>query len=125
MRMCWCTIMVKDMENSLRFYQDVLELKLRKRYTTPEGLEIVFLSDGAMSEVELIYNPHIPSYGGRGISLGFVVDSLSKSIMKMTAMGIDIIKGPIEVPSGLKFFYVHDPDGLEIQLVEMGPHSGE
>lgn len=120
MRMCWCTVLVKDLEKSLGFYQEVLGLKVQRRYTTPENLEIVFLSDGAMSEVELICNPHVPAYEGHGVSLGFIVDSLSEQIEKCRVLGIDIIKGPIEVAGGVKFFYVLDPDGLEIQLVEMG-----
>lgn len=119
MRMCWCTVMVKDLEKSVDFYQDVLILKVQRRYTTPDGLEIAFLSDGAMSEVELICNPHVPSYEGRGMCLGFEVDSLSGQMARFAELGIEIIKGPIEVASGVKFFYVLDPDGLEIQLVEM------
>lgn len=120
MRMCWCTLLVKDLEKSLDFYGNVLGLQVRRRYKTPEDLEIAFLSDGEMSEVELIHNPHVPAYAGRGISMGFVVDSLSDTMERFGRLGIEIIKGPIEVGSGVKFFYVLDPDGLEIQLVEMG-----
>lgn len=120
MRMCWCTVLVKDMEKSLGFYRDVLALGVQRRFTTPEGLEIVFLSDGAMSEVELIHNPHIPAYDGRGITLGFEVDSIENEMERFKELGIEIIKGPIEVAGGTRFFYVLDPDGLEIQLVQMG-----
>jgi len=120
MRMCWCTVLVKDLEKSLEFYGNVLGLRVQRRYKTPEDLEIAFLSDGAMSEVELIHNPHVPSYEGRGISLGFVVESLSKEIERFGELGIEIIKGPVEVGGGVNFFHVLDPDGLEVQLVEMG-----
>lgn len=119
MRMCWCTLLVKDLAESLAFYETVLELKIQRRYTTPEGLEIVFLSDGVMSEVELIHNPHVPSYRGHGVTLGFVVDSVSAQLERFKALDIDIIKGPVTVPSGLQLFYVQDPDGVEIQLVEL------
>jgi len=120
MRMSWCTVLVKDLEKSLAFYGDVLGLQVQRRYKTPDDLEIAFLSDGIMSEVELIRNPHVPPYEGRGITLGFVVESLSEEMDRFGKMGIEIIKGPIEVGGGVKFFYVLDPDGLEIQLVEMG-----
>lgn len=118
MRMCWCTVMVRDLETSMEFYQEVLGLEPQRRYTTPEGLDIVFLSDGIMSEVELIQNPNAPAFEGGGICLGFEVDSLAYQMDRLKSLGIEIIRGPIETASGYKFFYVKDPDGLEIQLVE-------
>ncbi len=118
MKMCWCTVLVKDMEKSLEFYQGALALQVQRRYTTPEGLEIVFLSDGAMSEVELIRNPHLPAYEGWGITLGFEVASLSDTMASFAEQNIEILRGPIETASGIRFFYVQDPNGLEIQLVE-------
>lgn len=118
MRMCWSTILVKNMEESLTFYRDVLELKVNRNYKTPEGLDIYFLSDGMMSEVELIHNPHVPPYEGRGICLGFEVPSLQACMDRFKELGIEILKGPITTPSGLRFFYIQDPDGVEIQLVE-------
>ncbi len=46
MKFCWCTITVKDMEESLKFYQEVVGLKLNRRFEAGPGVEIAFLGDG-------------------------------------------------------------------------------
>jgi len=117
--MCWSTTYVSSMEKSLSFYQEVLGLTLNRRYTTPEGAEIAFLSDGPMSEVELIAAPGRPPYAGSGISLGFVVNSLEAELERLPKLGVPIEKGPFTVGGGVRFFFVKDPDGLDIQLVDL------
>ena len=40
MKFCWCTIMVKNMEESLKFYTEILGLDVDKRFQAGPGLEI-------------------------------------------------------------------------------------
>ncbi len=122
MKMCWCTIMVRDMERSVLFYKDVLGLSIQRRFTAPDGMMLAFLSDGDSSQVELIQADRSPAYEGAGISLGFETASLADSMETFRQKNIEIIKGPFEVGGGTKFFYVKDPDGLDIQIVEHGKH---
>ena len=119
MKMCWTTLMVDDLEKSLEFYEKLVELELSKRYTTPTGAEICFLSDGGGSTVELIFDPKVKiSNRGTGVTLGFEVKSLDEMMKTVAEKGIKIDRGPIVTPSGLKFFYVLDPSGVEVQFVE-------
>lgn len=123
MNFCWCTVMVRDLEASVGFYRKVLGLGVDRRFPMPQGGELAFLSDGAAgaTQVELIHDPKTAAnYEGRGISLGFEVPDLDAALGRMKADGVPIAKGPFTVGGGTRFFYVKDPDGLDIQIVQKG-----
>lgn len=52
MKITWVTLSVKDMEESLRFYQEIVGLNIVNRFPAGPGVEIVFLGDGE-TKVEL------------------------------------------------------------------------
>lgn len=108
------------MNASLHFYQTVLNLRLNRRFTSPDGSDIAFLSDGDAAEVELIYSEKSVKYEGRGISLGFQVPDLAKALEEIKSKGVEIAKGPFKVGGGTEFFYIKDPDGVDIQIVQPG-----
>ena len=119
MKFCWVTITVFDMEKSLLFYQDVLGLKINRRMQPRAGTEIVFLGTETDTEIELIQherNSH-PEYG-KDISLGFEIDNVDTKITELQDKNIPIHSGPFQPSPIIKFFYVEDPNGLKIQLVE-------
>jgi len=118
MRFCWSTIKVKSMEESLKFYQEIVGLPLNKRFATSPGVEIAFLGDGE-TKVELISGEegkevHI----GHDISLGFEINSVDEMIDFVKGKGVSIHSGPFQPNPHTKFFYVIDPNGLKIQFVE-------
>lgn len=118
MKFCWTTINVKNLEESLRFYQEIVGLVVDKRFAAGPGMEIVFLGDGE-TKVELIYNENSKEVIlGKDISLGFEVKSLEDTMEIVKKMGIAIQGGPIQPNPHIKFFYVYDPNGLKIQFVE-------
>jgi lactoylglutathione lyase len=115
---CWSTITVNNMEESLKFYEDILGLVLNGRFNTGNGGEIAFLGDGE-TKVELIYNGSGKKVNmGQDISLGFVVDSADAMITFLNEKGISILGGPFQPNPNIKFFYILDPNGLRIQFVE-------
>jgi lactoylglutathione lyase len=76
MKFCWTTVNVTDMENSLGFYRDIVGLELDRRFKPVPHMEIAFLGNGE-TQVELIHNAEGGNtYTGKGISLGFEVESL-------------------------------------------------
>lgn len=118
MKFCWCTVMVKNMEESLKFYEGVLELKINRRFESAPGVEIAFLGGGE-TQVELICNKALGKIEiGKDISLGFEVDSLTERMAFIKENGIPIHSGPFQPNPYVKFFYVLDPNGLKIQFVE-------
>jgi lactoylglutathione lyase len=118
MDFCWCTLQVKDMNASLKFYEGVVGLKLKRRFSPAEGMEIAFLGEGA-TQVELICNykeENKPSCDG--ISLGFETRSLDDTMNFIHSKGIKIQGGPYEPNPHTRFIYVQDPDGYRVQFVE-------
>lgn len=111
------TIMVKDMKESLQFYQEIVGLSIARRFPIDTG-EIVFLGDGE-TKVELIYNRQLKEVSyGEHISLGFSVESLDKTMEFVKEKGIEIHSGPIEPNPATRFFFVLDPNGLRVQFIE-------
>ncbi len=118
MKFLWTTITVKNMEESLKFYQEIVGLSIDKRFPAGPGVEIAFLGDGE-TKVELICNEQVKDINiGQDISLGFKVDSVDKKMEFVKEKGINIHGGPIQPNPSTKFFFILDPNGLKIQFVE-------
>lgn len=110
--------MVKNMEESLKFYKEIVGLEVNRRFNAGPGVEIAFLGEGE-TKVELICNEASNEVNfGHGISLGFEVNSLDGMMALVKEKGIDINSGPFQPNPHIKFFYVLDPNGLKIQFVE-------
>ncbi len=113
---------VSDMEASLRFYGDVLGLKVIERKTSPRGSQLAFLeAPGSDSEIELCAFPA----SGRVevpedlVHLAFQVESLDECMARLKEAGAPITEGPIETSDGTKFIFTEDPDRYEIELMQM------
>lgn len=118
MKFCWCTITVDNMEDSLRFYQEIVGLSISRRFTAGPGMEIAFLGEGE-TKVELIRDSnHKAANNCEGISLGFEVESVDKMIKHIKEKGLEVDSGPYQPNPHVKFFYVKDPNGVKIQFVE-------
>lgn len=118
MKFCWVTLNVKDMEESLRFYQEIIGLKTNRRFEAGPNTEIVFLGDGE-TQVELIYNSEEKNINiGKDISLGFEVESVDEMITFIKEKGLEVHSGPFQPNENVKFFFVLDPNGLKVQFVE-------
>lgn len=118
MKFCWVTIMVKNMVDSLHFYQEIIGLKLDRRMKTGPDAEIVFLGDGE-TKVELIYDKNKQDVElGKDISLGFEVASVEEMMKTLQSKEITIHSGPFQPNPHVKFFFITDPNGLKIQFVE-------
>lgn len=116
MNICWCTVTVSDLDESLKFYQDIVGLRLERRFSAGTGAEIAFLGGGE-TKLELMCNGAKPAIG-EDISLGFEVDSLAEKMAFIAEKGIKIHSGPFEPNPHVRFFFVQDPDGLKVQFLE-------
>ncbi len=117
MKFCWTTLLVKDMEASLKFYQDIIGLEVAARFSPMPGMELAFL-DAGETQIELVYNAESTNaVVGDAVSYGFDVPSLDEALKMVKENNIPIYSGPVVHPT-VKFFFIQDPNGLKIQLKE-------
>lgn len=116
----WTTIKVKDLKESIEFYQQIVGLKLQRRFEAGPEREIAFLAAAAgETEVELIADQGKENIDiGQDISLGFEIDSVTGKMKFLKEQGVEIESGPIAPNPEIEFFYVLDPNGVKIQFVE-------
>jgi len=118
MKFCWCTVRVKNMEESLKFYKDIVGLPVSRRFANGATGEIVFLGDGE-TKIELIYDEtHKNINIGQDISIGFEVNSVDEMIDFIKSKGYEVESGPFQPNPHVKFFFVKDPNGVRVQFVE-------
>jgi len=118
MKFSWVTVMVNHMEESLKFYTEIVGLEVNRRFNAGPEVEIAFLGDGE-TQVELIGSGVTKEMSiGEDISLGFKVSSVDETMAFVKEKGITIHSGPFQPNPHIKYFYVTDPNGLKIQFVE-------
>ena len=119
MTFLWTTIHVRNMEESLAFYQGLLGLEMNRRFKAGPGSEIAFLGSGE-TQLELIHNTrHKQVEIGEDISIGFKVESLDEMMQFVTWKGLALYDGPYQPSPDIRFFYMLDPNGVKVQIVEM------
>lgn len=118
MKFTFATIHVKDLEASVKFYEKVLGMKTARRFPAGPNMEIAFMGDGP-AEIELICDKgaETASYN-EWPSLGLATDDLDQAMEHMKACGVEIISGPFQPNPSTRFFFIHDPDGVNLEIIE-------
>ena len=117
MAFLWTTVHVKDIETSIKFYEEVVGLTLRRRFSPRSGQELAFLGVGE-TEIELIhYEGEMLPGDIEGISIGFSCTDADALKLKLSEAGYKVSDMVMPNPM-LKFFIVKDPDGVNVQFVQ-------
>lgn len=125
MRMLHTMIRVGNLEESLKFYCDILGMKLLRQKDYPDGkFTLAFVGYGEESEhtvIELTYNWGVDSYdlgSGYGhIALG--VDDIYKTCEEIKAKGGKVVREPGPMKHGTTVIaFVEDPTGYKIELIQ-------
>jgi lactoylglutathione lyase len=116
-------VRVKDLDESVRFYTEVLGLREQHRKVLEKAdATLVFLGDDAGHHaIELTYN-----HDGRDYELGnqfghfaLGVPDLEAARTDLAAHGVEFSRGPYRVSEGGSMIaFIRDPDGIEIELIE-------
>ncbi|WP_455539685.1 VOC family protein [Terrisporobacter sp.] len=119
MNFCWITLNVKNMEESLKFYHEILGLKIAERFNAGPDTEIVMLGEENGTKVELIYNKNeeVCSKAER-LSIGFEVESIEEAMKHFEDNNIALKSGLISPTPSTTFFFVEDPNGIVVQIVK-------
>jgi lactoylglutathione lyase len=126
MRMLHTMIRVGDLERSLRFYCDVLGMKLLRRKDYESGrftLAFVGYGDEASNTVvELTHNWDTDRYdlGNAFGHLALGVEGIYATCDALRAKGAKITREPGPMKhGGSEIAFVEDPDGYKIELIEL------
>lgn len=118
-------IRVKDMDESIRFYTEVLGMTLVERIATPQTKGEVATLRSAESEQELELNfyreesPFWASYSnGEDLDhLAFRVEDLRGTVDDLRRNGVKVLMEPYSI-AGWSEAYIRDPNGIWIELLE-------
>ena len=116
-KLTWVTLKVMDLERSLAFYNGLLGLEVAARFGD-EHHPIVMLGEALGPKVELISDPNAGIESpGNGVSIGLEVGEIDKLVDRCRDEGYSVT-GPISPVPHIRFFFVRDPDGYTVQLIE-------
>ncbi len=124
-RMIYTGIRVKNMEESIKFYVDVLGMRLVEREKAPQthGESATMKSPGSAQVIELNWYAHGTEFGdpysnGSEIDhLGFDVENLEVWIRELEAKGVKILIRPHEI-GGWNEAFIEDPNGIWIEFLQ-------
>ena len=112
---------VSDLDQTIRFYTNVLGLEVLERKTSPRGSQLAFLK--VPNSEELIELTSFPPSGPVTVQedlvhLAFQVESLDETIASLNAKGVKVTDGPTQTSSGSRFIFIDAPDGYEVELIQ-------
>ena len=120
MKFIHAMIRVANLHASLRFYQELMGLRLLRRKDSETGrFTLYYLAiDEGEPEIELTHNWDESSYtsGDAFGHLAFRVEDIYATCQRLLHGGVDILRPPRD---GYMAF-VKDPSGISIELLQMG-----
>lgn len=123
MKFLHAMIRVKKLEDSIKFYTELLDLKILEQMKLDDCTLYFLGNEEGETQIELTYNNIIPEEGYKnGDSFGhfaFSTNSLDEFTKKMNKLGYKYLYEPFILKNtGLKIAFVKDPDGNEIEIIE-------
>ena len=113
MKIKYATIVVNNMEESVKFYTDTLGFTIDGVYDIPGG-KITLLDDDDFVKLGLIRSD---AFGEGVYSIGLDVEDIVKEMDNLTEKGANIALEPVETPVGYMARII-DPNGVNIVLVQ-------
>ena len=127
MRLLHTMLRVGDLEASIRFYCDVLGMKLLRRDDFPDGrFTLAFVGYGDESNhtaIELTYNWDTSAYtiGDAYGHIAIGVDDIYATCDAITVKGGKVIRAPGAMKHGTTVIaFVEDPTGYKVELIQVG-----
>ena len=130
MRILHTMLRTGDLDRSIRFYTEVLGMKLLSRKDYPDGkFTLAFLGYGKNpehAEIELTHNWGVDKYelGNAYGHIALGVQDIYKVCDQIRAAGGVITREPGPMKHGTTVIaFVVDPDGYKVELIEEGSRS--
>ena len=130
MRLLHTMLRVGDLDASLRFYTEVLGMRLLRRTDYPEGrftLAFVGYGDERNNTVlELTHNWDTPSYdlGNAYGHIAIGVEDAYEACEQIKARGGKVVREAGPMKGGVTVIaFVEDPDGYKIELIQQDQNA--
>ncbi|MGF1992419.1 glyoxalase I [Nostoc linckia z18] len=127
MRLLHTMLRVGNLEESLKFYCEVLGMKLLRRKDYPGGeFTLAFVGYGDESDntvIELTYNWGVEKYelGNAYGHIALGVDDIYTKCEEIRNQGGKIVREPGPMKHGSTVIaFIEDPDGYKIELIQLG-----
>ncbi|NMF85504.1 lactoylglutathione lyase [Nodosilinea sp. P-1105] len=131
MRLLHTMLRVGDLDRSLKFYCDLLGMRLLRKKDYPGGeFTLAFVGYGDESDhtvLELTYNWGVEAYdlGNAYGHIALGVDDIYQTCDDIKAMGGQVVREPGPMKHGSTVIaFVQDPDGYKVELIQMGTSAG-
>ena len=121
-----------DLDRSLAFYGEALDLPVAREFGEGRGRGVVFFAGAGLIEVVGARPPAdlqpseeagpagpAPVPPGPGITLWLQVRAIGAAVDELSSRGVPVVRQPTLEPWGLMEAWIDDPDGLRIHLVEV------
>lgn len=114
---CHVTVTTENMQETVDFYQWLLDLPIHRRFPMGNGGEIVFFGEPEETKFEVIYQPDAKVKAADGVTIGFAVVSLKNKMDLLDSRNIP--HSPVISPNPhAAFCFFTDLNGVNIQLFE-------
>ena len=114
MKIKYNTFIVRDMEESIKFYTEVMGFEVDSEHNPYPGAKIVLLKGEGETMIELIQN----NENEPGLfCIGMDVDDMNTTLEELKSKGAKVTMEPIPITVGTLAF-IEDPNGARIALIQ-------
>ena len=114
MKIKYATMIVNDMDESIKFYTEVMGFEIDSQYDLGPSGKITLLKGEGETMIEIIKNP-VDKPGL--FSIGMDVEDINTTIKELKSKGAKITMEPTIITVGTLAF-LEDPNGVRIALIE-------
>jgi lactoylglutathione lyase len=114
---------VNDLERTVKFYEEILGLKVGRRHTSPRGAMLAFIrTPNSDEELEICQLPGSPAVAVQPdlMHIAFQVDDIAAFAAAAEKKGCKLSDGPTRTGSGSVIAFIDAPEGYEIELIQRG-----
>ncbi|MGB9979735.1 VOC family protein [Methanobacterium sp.] len=114
MKIRYTTLIVNDMDESIKFYTEVMGFEIDSKYDLGQAGSITLLKGEGETMIEIIKNP-VDEPGL--FSIGMDVEDVNTTVKELKSKGAKITMEPTPIKVGTLAF-LEDPNGVRIALIQ-------
>ena len=109
------TLHVRNFEESLHFYHDLMGLPIAVQFVSGDT-QIAMLGEQNQPQLELV-GAGADAKASIGLSIGLLTEDLDRAMADLKGK-VPEFEGPISPNPHIRFAFTKDPDGYIVQLLE-------